>query len=73
MVGVLLAAGNGLLSQRDVYEMLTIPSKHSWSYKASPASSSGLYLTNVEYPEEILAKCRVEIENKNETCQQIIQ
>ncbi|XP_055320713.1 tRNA pseudouridine synthase-like 1 isoform X2 [Sitodiplosis mosellana] len=56
MVGVLLAVGNGKINQRDVYEMLTIPSKKSWNYQVPTAPSPGLYLTNVEYPQEVLAE-----------------
>lgn len=55
MVGTLIAVGNGRINQRDVYEMLTIPSKYSWNYKIQPAPSNGLYLINVEYPDEIFA------------------
>lgn len=50
MVATMLAAGNGQISIRDVYEMLTIPSKHSWLSPIKPVSASALYLTNVEYP-----------------------
>lgn len=49
MVGTLFAAGNGRITLRDVYEMVTIPSKYSWNYKIQPADCSALYLTNVEY------------------------
>lgn len=56
MVGTILAAGSGKLDQRNVYEMLTIPSKKSWNIKIPSAPSCGLYLTNVEYPPEVLAK-----------------
>lgn len=54
MVGTLIAAGNGIINQRNIYEMLTIPSKHSWDYRIQTAPSFGLYLTSVEYPAEIL-------------------
>lgn len=50
MVATMLAAGNGQISIRDVYEMLTIPSKHSWLSPIKPVSAAALYLTNVEYP-----------------------
>lgn len=56
MVGTILAAGSGKISQRDVYEMMTIPSKKSWNIKIPSAPGHGLYLTNVEYPPEALAK-----------------
>lgn len=50
MVATMISAGNGYISIRDVYEMLTIPSKHSWPSPIKPVSASALYLTNVEYP-----------------------
>lgn len=50
MVAVMIAAGNGKISNRDVYEMLTIPSKYSWLAPIKPVTASALYLTNVEYP-----------------------
>lgn len=53
MVGALIAVGEGKMSQRDIYEMLTIPSHNSWNHNVCPAPASGLYLVNVEYPEEI--------------------
>lgn len=56
MVGTILAAGTGKIKQRDVYEMLTIPSKYSWNIKITPVPSHGLYLKNVEYSPEVLAK-----------------
>lgn len=40
------------LTIRDVYEMLTIPSKNSWSAKASVVPAHGLYLCQVEYNEK---------------------
>lgn len=56
MVGTIIAAGNGRITERDIYEMLTIPSKYSWLRTIYPTSSYGLYLTNVEYPPDVLAK-----------------
>lgn len=56
MVGVLLAAGSGKLNQRDIYEMLTIPSKKSWNFRVPSAPSAGLYLTDVEYPPGVVEK-----------------
>lgn len=55
MVGTLVAVADGSIKQRDVYEMLTIPSHHSWNYRVNPVPAYGLYLVNVEYPEEIYA------------------
>lgn len=50
MVATMLAAGNGRISMRDVYEMLTIPSKHSWISPIKQVTASALYLTSVDYP-----------------------
>lgn len=52
MVGVILAVAQNRLRQRDAYEMLTIPSMHSWCPQASAAPAFGLYLTRVEYDEQ---------------------
>lgn len=46
--------------------MLTVPSKHSWDYRIQPAPSFGLYLTNVEYPAEILQNSIQTIDKRNE-------
>lgn len=53
-MGTLIAAAEGAISKRDVYEMITIPSKHSWSSAIGVAPPHGLYLANVEYPAELL-------------------
>lgn len=52
MVGVILAVAQNRLRQRDAYEMLTIPSMHSWCPQASAAPAFGLYLTRVDYDEQ---------------------
>lgn len=62
MVGALIAAGNGILNERDIYELLTIPSNHS-SHKIQPAPCYGLYLTNVEYPADAIAN-NIEVLNE---------
>lgn len=68
MVGALIAVGNGKINQRDIYEMLTIPGKKSWNFRVAPAPSPGLWLTNVEYPNEVLAKHILNFEeNKTDT------
>lgn len=54
MVAVLIAVGEGRMTKRDVYEMLTIPSRKNWfdmkkkhSLKMAPAHA--LYFTGIEY------------------------
>ncbi|GAB0090803.1 tRNA pseudouridine synthase [Sergentomyia squamirostris] len=54
IVATLLAAGEGILSEKDVYEMLTIPSKHTWPSSVKIAPPYGLYLTKVSYNEDDL-------------------
>lgn len=56
MVGTLLAVGNGKLNQRDLYEILTIPSNKVRDHRITSAPGSGLYLINVEYPPDVLEK-----------------
>lgn len=51
LMGALIAAGIGQISQKDVYEMLTIPSKFTYK-KISVAPSHGLYLANIEFCEK---------------------
>lgn len=53
-MGTILAAAVGTISKRDVYEMITIPSKHSWMPSIGMAPAYGLYLANVEYPDELV-------------------
>lgn len=62
MVGALIAVGEGRMNSHNIYEMLTIPSKHSWNQAISPAPSYGLYLVNVEYSADTL----VNINNTNQ-------
>lgn len=65
MVGTLIAAGNGQINQRNLYEMLTIPSTRIWNQRTRPAPSYGLYLSNVEYSAEILENCIQTIEGND--------
>lgn len=50
----MIAVGNGILTQKDIYEMITIPSKYSWNRKIPVVDSSALYLTKVEYLPDVL-------------------
>ena len=54
IVGTLVCYGQGKISQKDVYEMLTIPSKHNWISKIPVAPPFGLYLAKVEYDWEAI-------------------
>lgn len=53
-MATIIAAAEGKISKRDVYEMITIPSKHSWISSIGMAPAYGLYLANVEYPAELI-------------------
>lgn len=64
MVGALIAVGQGDLSKRDIYEMLTIPSKYSWCREIQPVPSSGLYLVDVEYPDNVLKDMTIQLEHE---------
>lgn len=66
MVGTMIAAGNGNINQRNIYEMLTVPSKYSWDHRIQPAPSYGLYLTCVEYSDNVLENCIQTIEGNKE-------
>lgn len=62
MVGTLISAAQGFLSAREIYEMLTIPSKHTRSLHPVPAH--GLYLVNVDYDNDALNKMTVDISSR---------
>lgn len=47
MVGILIGVGQRKINKRDVYEMLTIPSRFSNQYRIAP--SDGLYLADIEF------------------------
>ncbi|XP_037907028.1 tRNA pseudouridine synthase-like 1 isoform X2 [Hermetia illucens] len=52
MVGCLIGVATGKITKKDVYEMVTIPSKHMWNSKLSVAPPFGLYLCKVHYDEK---------------------
>lgn len=54
VVGTLVAAAKGKITQRDLYEMLTIPSQTSFSNKINVAPAYGLYLADIEFREMCL-------------------
>uniref|UniRef100_T1GHX6 tRNA pseudouridine synthase n=1 Tax=Megaselia scalaris TaxID=36166 RepID=T1GHX6_MEGSC len=51
IIGTLLAVGCGKITQRDVYQMITIPSKHSWCSGLAVMPPFALYLCKVHYDE----------------------
>lgn len=54
VVGTLVAVAKGIITQRDLYEMLTIPSQNSFSNKIMVAPAHGLYLADIEFREMCL-------------------
>ncbi|KAH8349879.1 hypothetical protein KR084_008610 [Drosophila pseudotakahashii] len=52
IVGTLIALGNGRIDERSIYQMLTVPSKHSWDHRVELAPACGLYLCRVHYRSE---------------------
>lgn len=49
IIGTLVCHGQGKISEKDLYEMLTIPSKYNWIPKIPVAPPYGLYLAKVDY------------------------
>lgn len=68
IVGTLVSHGEGKISQQDIYEMLTIPSKHNWIPKIPVAPPFGLYLAKVDYDFEALDRIKDESVGRSE-CQ----
>ncbi|XP_031629891.1 tRNA pseudouridine synthase-like 1 isoform X2 [Contarinia nasturtii] len=56
IVGTLVTFAQGNISQRDLYEMLTIPSQNSFKRKITVAPAHGLYLANIEFRERCLTE-----------------
>lgn len=54
MVGTLIAVAENRITHRELYEMLTIPSKSSFSNKIFTVPSHGLYLADIEFREQFL-------------------
>lgn len=52
IVGSLLAVATNRINEKCLYEMLTIPSKHSWDPHILLAPACGLYLMKVHYNEK---------------------
>lgn len=54
MVGALIALGLGRVTEKDIIEMLQVPSHYNWNTRISTVPSTGLHLLNLEYdPEEL--------------------
>lgn len=52
MVAALIALGQGKITRKDVYEMITIPGAHNWLAKTRTAPATGLYLCEVVHDKE---------------------
>lgn len=55
IIGTLICHGQGKITQKDIYEMLTIPSKHNWISQIPIAPPYALYLAKVDFDWEKLA------------------
>lgn len=49
IVATLIALGQGKITKKDVYEMITIPGAHNWDNRIKVVPACGLYLCNVVY------------------------
>lgn len=49
MVGAWIAAAEARITERDVYQMLTIPAKSSWCDQSVVAPAYALFLCQVEH------------------------
>lgn len=56
MMGAWIAAAVGRITTRDLYEMLTIPSRHLHGSRITTAPASGLYLADIEFREKCLTE-----------------
>lgn len=52
MIGTMIAVAKGHITQRDLYEMLTIPSQESFSNRINVVPAHGLYLADIEFREK---------------------
>lgn len=62
IMGSLVAVAKGKITQRDLYEMLTIPAQHSFCNRITVAPSHALYLANIEFRQKCLTH---ELKNRN--------
>lgn len=51
MIGTLIAVALNQINEKDIYEMLTIPSKNSWNQRVGIAPPFALYLYKIHYNE----------------------
>lgn len=54
MIGSLIAVALNQIDEKTIYEMLTIPSKHTWNPRINIAPPYALYLSKVHYNENDL-------------------
>lgn len=56
MMGTLIAIAVGRITQRDLYEMLTIPSQNLYRNRISTAPAHALYLADIEFRQKCLTE-----------------
>ncbi|KAK0085542.1 hypothetical protein PV325_004946 [Microctonus aethiopoides] len=62
IVGALMGLASGCINEKDITTMLQVPSYLNWDNRLSIAPPCGLYLKNVEYDDEELARCTIKQE-----------
>lgn len=71
IIGTLVCHGQGKISEKDIYEMLTIPSKYNWISQVPVAPPYGLYLAKVDYDFEAIQKQNESLGGVNEETIQV--
>lgn len=67
MVGTLVSYALGKITKRDIYEQITIPSKHHYgSTEVRAVPAHGLYLANIEFSENAM---RMQNHDLNDNCE----
>ena len=61
MVGCWIAYAENKINDKDIHEMLTIPSAYTWKSECVVAPPHALYLCEVEYDQEELKKAQEEV------------
>lgn len=54
IIGSLIAVALNQIDEKEIYEMITIPSKHTWNTRVNVAPPYALYLSKIHYNENDL-------------------
>lgn len=67
IVATLIAVAYSRITKKDVYEMLTIPSKYSWNSRIAVVPPYGLYLCKVNYdPNDLKFENNLNVDKRKE-------